>query len=71
MFILWNILYKWCFNKNRFYSSYVMDVSSSCFYGLDINSIKEPNNKVLKNVENIFKQGILQKLKLFLLCIKT
>ena len=45
-----------------------MDVSSSCFYGLDINSIKDPNNQVLKNVEKIFTPGISQKLKLFLLC---
>jgi hypothetical protein len=42
-----------------------MDVISSCFFGIDTDSIKNPDNEVLQNIQAIFSSKI-QNLKLLL-----
>ena len=50
-----------------FFGSYSLDVISSCCFGMDINSLSDPNNEFLKNLQKIFSSGTRNP-KFILLC---
>ncbi len=44
-----------------------MDVISSCFFGIEMNSIKNPDNEYIQNIKTIFA-GSVRNPKLLLVC---
>lgn len=55
-------------NFKSFYGSFTLDVISSCCFGMDINSISDPNNEFLKNLQIIFNEGFNLNLKFIIIC---
>ncbi len=53
------------FVRIRYFGGYIMDVISSCFFGIETDSIKNPDNEVLQNIQAVFSSKI-QNLKLVL-----
>ena len=50
--------------KNRFYGGYSLDVISSCCFGVDANSIKDPNNEFIKHLRKLTTRSTFQIIKI-------
>jgi hypothetical protein len=44
-----------------------MDVISSCFFGIETDSIKNPDNEYIKNIQTVFSNSVRNP-KMLLVC---
>jgi Sec7-like guanine-nucleotide exchange factor len=64
LFYLKNYYLFYC---SRYFGSYSLDVISSCCFGIDTNSIKDPNNEFVKHLSQFTNRNFKETIKVILL----